>query len=261
MKVWVCLPTVRQVSLNTLFKLYCQWPANPPDVRCDRISDKEKACSFQNRLHILDDDTVNQTCLYTSYFHPTADSYEPLNFKLREYPLKKTEIVTMSRATLRSEFGQYDYLMGIEYAPAIAMRIGKPLNVFYSAATDLSHYPFSEYQYATGAVWKTEEKYLADLQFYGIKYAHNISMNMAPLPIENALIKIGFKGHRFEALPYLYMRLWANNEVLNKSNLKATLDEVRSRFDVLIFHHIHIHKKLLMILIKIYRLPKELHYH
>ena len=173
-----------------------------------------------------------------AHFHPTADSYEPLNFKLKEYPLKKTEIVTMSRAALKSEFGQYDYLMGIEYAPAIAMRIGKPLNVFYSAATDLSHYPFSEYQYATGAVWKTEEKYLADLQFYGIKYAHNISMNMAPLPIENALIKIGFKGHRFEALPYLYMRLWANNEVLKKSNLKATFDEVRSRFDVLIFHHI-----------------------
>ena len=173
-----------------------------------------------------------------AHFHPTADSYEPLNFKLKEYPLNKTEIVTMSRAALKSEFGQYDYLMGIEYAPAIAMRIGKPLNVFYSAATDLSHYPFSEYQYATGAVWKTEEKYLADLQFYGIKYAHNISMNMAPLPIENALIKIGFKGHRFEALPYLYMKLWENKEVLKQSTLKATFDEVRSRFDVLIFHHI-----------------------
>jgi len=173
-----------------------------------------------------------------AHFHPTADSYEPLNFKLKEYPLKKTDIVTMSRADLKREFGHYDYLMGIEYAPAIAMRIGKPLNVFYSAATDLSHYPFSEYKYATGAVWKTEEKYLADLQFYGIKYAQNISMNMAPLPIENALIKIGFKGHRFEALPYLYMKLWENLEVLKQSSLKATFDEVRSRFDILIFHHI-----------------------
>ena len=173
-----------------------------------------------------------------AHFHPTADSYQPLNFKLKEYPLEKTEIVTMSRAALKNEFGQYDYLMGIEYAPAIAMRIGKPLNVFYSAATDLSHYPFSQYQYATGATWKTEEKYLADLQFYGIKYAHNISMNMAPLPIENALIKVGFKGHRFVALPYLYMKLWANKAVLKESTLKAAFDEVRSRYDILIFHHI-----------------------
>jgi len=173
-----------------------------------------------------------------AHFHPTADSYQPLNFKLKEYSLKKTEIVTMSRAALKSEFGPYDYLMGIEYAPAIAMRIGKPLNVFYSAATDLSHYPFSEYKYASGATWKTEEKYLADLQFYGIKYAHNISMNMAPMPIENALIKIGFKGHRFAALPYLYMQLWDNKEVLKASTLKSAFDEVRSRYDILIFHHI-----------------------
>lgn len=173
-----------------------------------------------------------------AHFHPTADSYQPLNFTLKEYPLKKTDIVTMSRAALKKEFGPYDYLMGIEYAPAIAMRIGKPLNVFYSAATDLSHYPFSEYKYASGATWKTEEKYLADLQFYGIKYAHNISMNMAPLPIENALIKIGFKGHRFAALPYLYMKLWDNKEVLKESILKPSFDEVRSRFDILIFHHI-----------------------
>lgn len=173
-----------------------------------------------------------------AHFHPTADSYQPLNFKLKEYPLKKIDIVTMSRTALKSEFGHYDYLMGIEYAPAIAMRIGKPLNVFYSAATDLSHYPFSEYKYATGALWKSEEKYLADLQFYGIKYSHNISMNMAPLPIENALIKIGFKGHRFEALPYLYMNLWSNKEVLKESVLKSNFDEVRNRFDILIFHHI-----------------------
>ena len=173
-----------------------------------------------------------------AHFHPTADSYQPLNFKIKEYPLNKTEIVTMSRAALKSEFGQYDYLMGIEYAPAIAMRIGKPLNVFYSAATDLSHYPFSAYQYGTGATWKTEEKFLADLQYYGIKYAHNLSMNMAPLPIENALIKIGFKGHRFAALPYLYMKLWENKEVLKESILKPAFDEVRSRFDILIFHHI-----------------------
>ncbi|MDI1235275.1 MAG: hypothetical protein PSX81_13420 [bacterium] len=173
-----------------------------------------------------------------AHFHPTADSYQPLNFKLKEYPLTKTEIVTLSRATLKSEFGQYDYLMGIEYAPAIAMRIGKPLNVFYSAATDLSHYPFSTYRYATGSTWETEERYLADLQFYGIKYAHNISMNIAPLPIENALIKIGFKGRRFEALPYLYMNLWNDKEVLKQSILKSTFDEVRNRFDLLIFHHI-----------------------
>ncbi len=173
-----------------------------------------------------------------AHFHPTADSYQPLNFKLKEYPLTKTEIVTLSRATLKSEFGQYDYLMGIEYAPAIAMRIGKPLNVFYSAATDLSHYPFSTYRYASGSTWETEERYLADLQFYGIKYAHNISMNIAPLPIENALIKIGFKGRRFEALPYLYMNLWNDNEVLKQSILKSTFDEVRNRFDLLIFHHI-----------------------
>ncbi len=196
---------------------------------------------------------MSQTCRYLAddghdvtlylineyaHFHPSSDSYSDLNFKLREFPLKKTEIVTMSRRQLKEEFGQYDYLMGIEYAPAIAMRIGKPLNIFYSAATDLSHYPFSEYSYVSGATWKTEEKYLADLQFMGIRYARNISMNMAPLPIENALIKIGFKGHRFEALPYLYMKLWRHSEVLQQSILKQAFDRVRGLYDILIFHHI-----------------------
>lgn len=172
------------------------------------------------------------------HFHPYADSYKPLNFTIREYPLKKTEIVTKSRKELKAEFGGYDYLIGIEYAPAIAMRIGKPLNVFYSAATDLSHYPFSEYSYMTGSTWKTEEKYLSELQFSGIKNTPNISMNMAPLPIERALKRIGFKGRRFEALPYLYTRFWREDEVLGKSAAKSAFDKVRSAFDILIFHHI-----------------------
>ncbi len=172
------------------------------------------------------------------HFHPNADSYKPLNFELKEYPLKKTEIVTKDRNELRAEFGRYDYLLGIEYAPAIALRIGKPLNVFYSAATDLSHYPFSEYAYFTGSTWKTEEKYLADLQFQGIKNACNLSMNMAPLPIENALKRIGYSGKRFEALPYLYTGFWRDKDVLEKSVLKQEFDKVRSSFDVLLFHHI-----------------------
>lgn len=196
---------------------------------------------------------MSQTCRYLAdmghdvtlylideyaHFHPSSDSYNAVNFKLKEFPLAKTDIVKISRKKLIAEFGQYDYLMGIEYGPAIALRIGKPLNVFYSAATDLSDYPFSNYSYGSGSTWKTEDKYLADLQFYGIKYAKNLSMNMAPLPIENALVKIGFEGNRFEALPYLYMNLWLKSDVLQQSILKATFDSVRNRFDILLFHHI-----------------------
>jgi hypothetical protein len=173
-----------------------------------------------------------------AHFHPYADSYKDLNYKIKQFPLKKTEIVTIKRDLLINEFGHYDYLIGIEYAPAIALRIGKCLNVFYSAATDLSDYPFSKYKYLTGKKWKTEEKYLAELQFKGIKNAIGISMNIAPLPIENALKKIEPKGKRFNALPYVYLKKWEDSESLKKSILKEKFDNIRAKYDILIFHHI-----------------------
>lgn len=143
------------------------------------------------------------------HFKPEADYVNPtdIKFNIKRLEMEFAGVMEIPISTLKDTFSGYDFFIGTDYAPAILARIGKRLDIFEWAGTDLFDWPFYSSSFHIPQAWECNLYRTAAYQFEGIRAARTLPMSINNDFISQVLEKIGAKGRIIEPLPLMYYPL------------------------------------------------------
>lgn len=169
------------------------------------------------------------------HFKPEADYQNPgdIRFKIKRIEMDFAGVMRISKATLKANFEGYDFYIGTDYAPALLARIGKKLDVFAWAGTDLFEWPFYKSAFRIPQAWECQLYKTAAYQFEGIRAAGSLPMSINNDFITKALQKVGATGRIIEPLPFMYYPLLQESNSIESPQIDL-MRKLREANDVIL---------------------------
>lgn len=170
------------------------------------------------------------------HFKPEADYIDAstIKFNIKRLEMDFGGVMEIPISTLNSTFTGYDFYIGTDYAPAILARIGKRLDVFAWAGTDLFDWPFYRSNHNVPHLWEGNKILTAKYQLEGIRNALCLPMSLNNDFILNILNKIKFKNRIIEPLPFIYYPNLDNIENL-KIDIVDQINKYKSEGKLIFF--------------------------
>lgn len=169
------------------------------------------------------------------HFKPEADyqNAKDIRFNIKRIEMDFAGVMQVSKAVLKENFEGYDFYIGTDYAPALLARIGKKLDVFAWAGTDLFDWPFYTSAFRIPQLWECDLYRTASFQFEGIKAAKTLPMSINNDFITNAIQRIGAQGEIIEPLPFMYYPLLAESKSIVSPQLEH-MRKIRESHDLVL---------------------------
>lgn len=166
------------------------------------------------------------------HFKPEADYQNPedIRFNIKRIEMEFAGVMQLSTATLKENFEGYDFYIGTDYAPALLARIGKKIDLFAWAGTDLFDWPFYKSAYRIPQLWECNLYQTAAYQYEGIRAAKTLPMSVNNDFISHAIHKVGAAGRIIEPLPFMYYPLLKEINTIDTPRVKR-MREIKDSHD------------------------------
>lgn len=168
-------------------------------------------------------------------YHPSTDS-NVVDIDLVSLGWNESSFKDVSKKEIKKLFGSYNYFIGTDYSAAYLSKAGIKMDFYLPAGSDIYLYPFKTNFSFPPRLWEMDIVRCALHQFWGIKNTRYISLDLTNKHVEDCILKIGPKGKRVQALPYLYLK---DNqyEVIDLQNKFQIFEDKIKSYDFVVMQH------------------------